>query len=113
MAKQKVERRRHERFDLSCTTEIFSSEGRLLARTKTVNVSDGGALLSVPADSLPSFDGQDVNISFDVPRSTPNTYMLEEFSAKAKVLRSQPANDDSLAGVAIQFFRPVNLALRV
>ena len=52
-----------------------------------------------------------MTISFAVPRSTANTYMLEDFSAQARVLRHQPLRNADLAGVAVQFVQPIDLGL--
>ena len=112
MGNRNTERRHHERHDLACPVEIHDSEGRLLARTRTVNISDGGALLSVPVDQAGSLDGQ-VSLDLRVPRTTPNTYMLEKFSTRARILRNQPIVEKGFAGLALQFFEPVKLELKV
>jgi hypothetical protein len=54
-----------------------------------------------------------VRVVLAVPRSTPNTYMLEEVSCEATVVRHQPLEDNSVVGVAIRFQPPQDLGLEV
>ena len=64
---------------LKCLKSALTADGHgVIAQTRSVNISDGGALLSLPADAAPE-SGADVLLRFAVPRATPNTYMLEEF----------------------------------
>ena len=76
------------------------------------NISDGGAYLVVPTDALLS-RGCEVDISFSVPRTTPNTYMLEDFACKAKVVRHQRLTEGDRRGMALQFDKPKQLVLEV
>ena len=84
----------------------------MLARGRTINISDGGALVSIPRDTAPEISAN-VNARFSVPRSTPNTYMLEQFASSACVVRRQALVDDSRAGVAVRFSKPLKLGLEV
>ncbi|MHC4983635.1 MAG: PilZ domain-containing protein [Planctomycetota bacterium] len=106
------ERRAHKRQNLACPTALLDSGGEIIAKGKTVNLSEGGALVSVPIESAPDM-AADVEIRFSVPRSTANTYMLEEFASLACVTRHQPLVDESRAGVAIRFNKPLELGLEV
>jgi len=112
MAK-KDERRKHERYDVPCPITI-SGEGGLVVTGKTWNVSDGGIFLPGPLQTLPAC-GAEIEVRFSVPRSTPNSYMLEEFHTPARVLRHQPAGkskDDNI-GVAMVFLKPLDLKIEV
>ena len=112
MSKNREERRRYKRFDLPCPIDVCDGEGNVLTSTRAANVSDGGVFLPVPVQAAPPL-GSKLQINFRVPRSTPNTYMLEEFSSSARVARHQPLVDNSAAGVALQFARPIRLQLEV
>jgi len=84
----------------------------MIAKGKTLNISNGGALLSIPVSLVPQIS-TDINVTFFVPRSTPNTYMLEEFASSACVTRREPLANESATGVAIRFSRPLELGLEV
>ena len=109
---QSTEKRKHPRAVLSCPISLFTQAGELVVQGKTHDISDGGALLPAPVEKLPRID-QMTNVAFSVPRSTTCTYMLEDFSCEAKVVRHQPMLDDSMAGVALQFEVPQDLGLDV
>ena len=91
---------------------VIDTEGNILHKTKSENLSDGGVFLTIPINALPNF-GAELNVCFSVPRSTPNTYMFEEVSCKAKVVRHQPLVDRDLAGMGLQFTSNQNLMLEV
>lgn len=112
MAKKTAERRRNPRTDLSCPVSLYDRAGELIIRSKAVNVSDGGLLVSVPLQTLPQLDDR-TNVTFSVPRSTPTTYMLEDFACGATIVRQQPMVDDEFAGVALAFEVPQPLSLEV
>jgi c-di-GMP-binding flagellar brake protein YcgR len=112
MARRDVERRRHKRFPLPCPARIIAGGSRE-ARGKTVNVSDGGMFVAIPISSPLPACYEAVDVVFSLPRSTPNTYMLEEVSSTARVLRHQALKNDRLAGLALQFAKPLNLAVEV
>lgn len=107
------ERRRHERFDLSCPLVVTDADGRELLRARTVNVSDGGALLA-PVAGAPA-KGAKVRVLLRVPRTTPNTFMYEEFETAAAVVRLDgPADakgDPAAPAAAVKFARPMSLEL--
>jgi len=99
------ERRKHARHALTCPVVIADADGKELFQGRTVNVSDGGMLLPAGDDPLTPGDGVYVNLR--VPRRTANTFMYEEFSSPAEVVRLQPA------AVAVKFPRPLELGLVV
>ncbi|MCD6304170.1 MAG: PilZ domain-containing protein [Planctomycetes bacterium] len=110
MADAIFERRRHKRHELPCPAALAVRDGERPARTRTINLSDGGMLLAVPAESAPPA-GQRVKVRFSVPRSTPNTYLLEEFTSDATVVRTVPADQADRRRLALQFVQPIDLAL--
>jgi hypothetical protein len=101
------ERRGHRRFDLGCPVVVTDGDGRELARTHTLNISDGGALLAAGRRLKP---GQPVRVLFRLPRRTDNTYMLEEFASGAFVVRCRGSGD---APAAVRFAAPLNLDIEV
>ncbi|MDY6913658.1 MAG: PilZ domain-containing protein [Planctomycetota bacterium] len=112
MSKRKLERRQYKRLKLSCPFAVFNKAGEILFESKSLNISDGGALLSASIKHIPP-PHAGVKLNFSVPRSTPNSYMMEDFTCPGRVVRQQPLKDDYLAGVAFQFARPMQLALEV
>ncbi len=110
MTEPGVERRKFKRFDLTCPIIVSDSEGRELLRTRTVNISEGGALLSAPPENVIPL-GESVQVFMKVPRTTPNTHMFEEFFAGASAVRHDGAGDDGEAGVALKFDKQVLLDL--
>jgi hypothetical protein len=110
--KSGIERRRHKRFALLCPARI-SVNGAEEVLGKTVNVSDGGLYVVVPASSPLPACRQNLDVTFSLPRATPNTYMLEEVHSTAKVLRRQARKGKRQACVALQFVQPLDLAVEV
>ncbi len=110
MGDEAKERRKHKRFDLACPVVIYDSQGQELLRTRTINVSDGGALLAASgAQAIPV--GEIVQVALHVPRQTPNTRMLEDFFSAASVVRHQDLPDEEQVGIALMFDRPLLLKL--
>lgn len=106
-----VERRQHKRQKLACPIWMAADDGRELTHSRTVNISDGGMLVPVDAKDAPA-RGAWVHVRFSVPRSTPSTYLLEDFACDARVVRRQEASV-TRQHVALRFDRPVSLALEV
>ena len=112
MTRSPRERRASRRFDLTCPVVVTDSEGNELLNTKTLNLSDGGVLLTAPAkQTIPL--GQYVHVSVQLPRSTPNTFMLEKISADVSILRHEPMQDHSHVATAMMFTKPIKLGLAV
>jgi hypothetical protein len=110
MTSDMPERRENKRNELSCPVTLTNGHSEVTATAKSLNISDGGALIKLPADSVPSF-GSELIIKLSVPRKTANTYMPEEFVCNGRVVRHQPLEDDRWIGVALQFGRPLRLEL--
>jgi hypothetical protein len=88
------------------------SDDGATATGKADNISDGGVLVTLSQQSPPA-DGSWVGVHLRVPRTTPNTYMLEEFTTRARVIRRQVVPDGAAAAVGLEFARPLELALEV
>jgi hypothetical protein len=112
MAVHGQERRRHKRLKLECPVSFFTRGGKVVTKGRSLDISDGGTFVSVPVEAIDKIQGR-LNLTFSIPRSTENTYMLEDFASQANVLRRQPLVDENLAGVAMTFANPIHLALEV
>jgi len=112
MNRPKRERRAHKRHPISCPVVIADQQGNELFKSKTFNISNGGALFSVPIErTIPL--GKSVRLNIRIPRSTPNTFMYEEIASDAQVVRHEPMVDVSQAATAVKFLKPLNLSLEV
>jgi c-di-GMP-binding flagellar brake protein YcgR len=111
MARPSIERRQHTRHPLGCPARLVDETGRHLASGKTVDISDGGLLMPVApgADANP---GQHLDVKLSVPRSTPNTFLMQGFAAKAIVVRHDQSADGA-GRVAVRFEHPIDLDLDV
>ena len=104
------ERRAYMRFDLTCPVVVTDSAGNELLRTKTLNLSNGGMLLTAPiGDTIPL--DQPVHLDVHLRRSTANTFMFENVSADANILRHEPMQDHSSVATAMKFAKPMKLGL--
>jgi len=102
------ERRRHCRHDIPCRLRVELPSGDDL-RARTVNVCDGGVYFVIDQPPEP---GQEVQVQLTVPRDTANRFFLEQFAARARVIRcDRPADGRGGAGVALQFEKDLALAL--
>ncbi|MFP4052308.1 MAG: PilZ domain-containing protein [Phycisphaerae bacterium] len=107
-----IDRRQHKRYDLACPVVLLRGKSDVLARTKTVNISDGGALVPMYESAMPE-TGTKLHVRFSVPRSTSNSYMLEGFSSEATVIRQDPRDEESPPCVGLKFEPPLSLAIEV
>lgn len=112
MVKQKSERRRFKRIDLACPIEISGHQGHFQARGRTINVSDGGVMISIPAKIVPHVK-EKIKVTVSIPRITPNTRMIEKIDSLATVLRHQERPDENLSEIALRFTKPKKLELEV
>jgi len=112
MVRNTPERRSSTRYALACPVRIRTRDGKVLAETRAQNISDGGMFVSLPADRLPECKGS-VDLDVSVPRFTPNTYMLEQFSCHAQVVRHQSEGNGHVTGAGLQFEPDLNLRLEV
>jgi len=111
MAHASTERRAHKRHDLACPARLVDEAGSFIASGKTLNISDGGMLLAVrPEDAAAPGARADVKLS--VPRSTPNTYLMQPFNTPAIVVRFEK-EPEGPSRVAVQFATPLDLDLEL
>jgi len=102
------ERRRHRRFDIPCRLRLELDSGEDI-RARTVNVCDGGVYFIT---ENPPEVGREVNVHLVVPRDTANTFFLEQFAARAQVVRcDRPPDGRPGAGVALRFEKELALDL--
>ncbi|MDP7162645.1 MAG: PilZ domain-containing protein [Phycisphaerae bacterium] len=111
MASATRERRRHRRHDLVCPITLFGWGGKVLAKSQITDISDSGARLTVPVDVLHRLE-KTVNVAFSVPGQATSNNQLEGFASNARIVRHEPMVDEDLAGVALQFARPMQLGLQ-
>jgi len=103
------ERRRHPRFEIPCRLRVELPSGTDV-RTRTLNISNSGAYFV--ADAAVPEVGHTVAVRLAVPRDTANTFFLEQFAAKAKVIRREAAGGDRPGvGVALRFEKALALDL--
>jgi hypothetical protein len=109
---RRVERRAHKRHRIACPVRIAGGEGGSVGAAKAENISDGGLLVPVASEAaLPR--GAVIQVEFAVPRSTPNTFLYEQFSAAASVVRRGRTKRSGLRNVALKFEPPMDLGLEV
>jgi len=102
------ERRKHRRFEVPCRLRIELPGGHDV-RARTVNVCDGGVYFVVDRELEV---GREVYVQLTVPRDTANTFFLEQFAARAQVIRcDQPPPGASGTGVALKFEKELALDL--
>jgi hypothetical protein len=101
-------RRRHARFDVPCRLHVEWPSGRDI-RTRSLNISDSGAYF-VTDEVLDV--GREVTVRLAVPRDTANTFFLEQFAARARIIRRDaPTADQQGIGIALEFEKQLELDL--
>lgn len=111
MAKPVHERRQYKRHPLSCPAHLADETGTNLVAGKTINISDGGLLVRVLPEAAPK-PGRQLSLELSVPRSTPNTFLMQPVASQGIVVRHEPA-DDGACHVAVRFAAPLTLDLEV
>jgi PilZ domain-containing protein len=102
MAKHKNERRRHERRSLSCAVYVSASEGDGETPCHAINLSEGGALLSVPISSLPDLTGE-VRVRLPASDGESGAWGVAWQNVSCNVVRHQPLVDDRRVAMAVRF----------
>ncbi len=107
------DRRRFPRFNLGCPVGLFTpAVGRWrkeLAHSRTDNISNGGCYLTL--SEKPGFQlSQSLQLELNLPRRTPNTYMLEPVRTSACIIRIDDSHP-SETSLALQFAHPLDLQL--
>jgi hypothetical protein len=104
------DRRQYKRYELACPVVLLTGKNHVIGRGKTLNISDGGALIPMSDDHLPAC-GSKLDVRISVPRSTANSFMLEGFSSHAYVVRHE--EDNGTDCIAVRFQPAVNFAIEV
>ena len=102
------ERRKYRRFEVPCRLRVESPTGEDL-RVRTINICDGGVYFVVEKGLEV---GHEVRVQLTVPRDTANTFFLEQFAARAHVIRCErlpPGRHGT--GVALRFEKELALDL--
>jgi hypothetical protein len=103
-----AERRKHRRFEIPCRLRVELPSGGNV-RVRAVNISDGGAYF-ITGQGVQV--GREVEVGVAVPRDTANTFFLEQFAARARVIRCDPLGEDQGGtGVALEFEKALALDL--
>ena len=111
MAQSPHERRKHRRHPLKCPANLTDEAGSCISAARTINISDGGLLVPVAPQDAPR-PGQALSLKLSIPRSTPNTFLMQPVSGKAVVVRHEPS-DNGACQMAIRFEPPLELDLEV
>jgi len=111
MPQQNADRRRYKRFDIIRPVHIEDTKGAGLAEGRMINISDGGAYVSIDPMSLPDLTPT-ILMKFSIPRQTSNTFLLEDITAAGRVIRRQSLHDARHA-VAVEFEHKINLAIEL
>ncbi len=112
MAEVTYERRKHKRHELACPVWLAGDEADEPGKSKSINISDGGLLMPAPEGADPKV-GSRVHIDFSIPRTTPNTMLMEDISSRAVVVRTEPAGGRRPVRVALRFEQPMDLGIEV
>jgi len=110
---QDKDRRLFPRFNLDCPVGLFTpAVGRWrkeLAHSHTDNISNGGCYLTLA--EKPDFQPlQALQLELNLPRRTPNTYMLEPVRTSARIIRIDDSHPTETY-LALQFEKPLDLQL--
>jgi hypothetical protein len=95
---------------VSCPVTL-NVEGQELF-TQTIDLSDGGALVDVPAAGAPS-EGTVLGVELQVPASATATGQRRNLVCQARVVRRRTDGNAARLGIALEFLKPLDLKLRV
>lgn len=110
MAKTAAEKRRYYRFAMSYPIKLFERGGRPLATGKTLDLSRGGALLSLPQAMFDDLGvGGSVNVTVSLPPESYRAEAATDFACEARVVRRTQTSGRA-GNIAIEFARPMQLA---
>ena len=105
------ERRQHPRFDVAVPMWRYDQDGKQVVATETINVSNGGALVAVPTESVPAV-GDMLRVELVVPSfPDPGAGPTREVERQARVVRHQPTGDPSSTAIGLEFQQLLDLGL--
>jgi PilZ domain len=107
------ERRHYPRYALGCPAELFPPAAghwrNQIVHSRTDNISNGGCYITL--EKYPELQtDQSLQLELNVPRHTPNTYMLEPVRTAVRIVRIETARPSD-TGLALEFEKPVELQL--
>jgi hypothetical protein len=79
--------------------------------TQTIDLSDGGALVAIPASEGAPVVGEILEVELQVPASRGGTKNTRRVRCRAKVLRRQALAQKQRVGLAMEFEKPQHLGL--
>ena len=107
------DQRRFTRYALGCPAELFSTgaqhERNQIVHSRTDNISNGGCYLTLDENPQLQAD-QTLQLELNVPRHTPNTYMLEPIQTTVRIVRIEDSHPTE-TGLALQFEKSLELQL--
>ena len=104
-----TEHRRYPRLRVSCPITLTDEEGQKIF-TKTIDLSDGGALVEVPATGAPA-EGTVLGVELQVPALVTATGQKQSLVCQARVVRRQSDGHAARLRIALEFLKPLNLGL--
>ena len=107
MAKTVAEKRQFHRFAMSYPVKLFERGGRQLTMGKTLDLSRGGALLSLPQATFVGVGGS-VNVTVSLPPESYRAETATDFACEARVVRRTQTSGRA-GNIAIEFARPMQL----
>ncbi len=109
MTQVEVERRRHPRIRAEFPVALTDSSGLELL-TKTIDLSDGGALIPVPFSGAPAV-GEEIDIKLTLPVMIAGCQRERIVACRAFVVRHQDLGITSQIGIGVEFATPQKLDL--
>ena len=110
MADTAAENRRYYRFVMSYPVKLYERGGRPLVTGKTLDLSRGGALLSLPQATSDDLGvGESVNVTVSLPPESYRAEAATDFACEARVVRRGQTSGRA-GNIAIQFARPMQLS---
>ncbi|MFB3893872.1 MAG: PilZ domain-containing protein [Phycisphaerae bacterium] len=109
MPQPQAERRRYPRVRAGFPVALTDSSGLELL-TKTIDLSDGGALIPVPFSGAPAV-GQEIDIKLTLPVMIAGYQRERVVACRAFVVRHQDLGLTSQIGIGIEFATPQKLDL--
>jgi c-di-GMP-binding flagellar brake protein YcgR len=103
------ERRRHSRFAMNYPARLYSRKGQFVAESQTLNISQRGALMAVPAEALSRLNDR-MNITISLPQDVHQAQSVTSFACEARMVRSHADSRDEMQCVALEFTSPIILS---
>jgi hypothetical protein len=105
-----TEYRRYPRFKMSCPITLIQERQEIF--TQTVDLSDGGTLVEVPATGAPAADTV-LGVELQVPAPVTAAGQKLSLACKVRVVRQQSDGNASRLRIAMEFLKPLDLKLHM